>query len=847
MSALLKKESQEKNTKPNPRQRREVIAVNTRKAATLKDIIELVCTGEVSEKLRKLNADTANTTVKDFYKHEKNGVFMDGFKPSDMLPGATFRHADQLTEEDYMQCLINSLYNAPGIRDESWGYNLTSSFYMNILLPDRGKTKHSLCMLPIAVAMKYQGKGRFMERNILDYSNEKAKDKFSDAQTIGGKLPNCRYQREVDWAGFLAKPCCGHMNLTYGMRACECNKELIFSHYSNATHTYTSPVVRLIRQRHIRCEFSSAMLQSDQNSPHGASHYLMNMYPRDKSESHLRNLRVPIGMTDEETMAFMVFPVCKPTFRQLFCLTEEQDNNLYRRSQAGEGRLYNTMAYIHQSGVEQKNFGRWKTIQALETIHPGMSLWTPTPTPKTGRKKRKRETNNKFGFNYKALAAEGVCWIGELDNPWTWEEVEEEESDYVPYNSLWPKDMREAKLKIQELALQIQNYESTAFRKKLFQPLVGTVILPPEGFGANVSFEDVESRQRAAPWVEIPTSGVYKIWVDKHYQKEWWSDYLLTLMNFVKLDNNKVQRVNTKKEALQWLCTQPGTLGMQWMGHGNMFRTQTSGYMDDGYFHCGETTSRILGLRPPPKWPSCEVSADAFWLDNRLKAVPTLEFVAEGEHTRKFEQAMKVLTSKNMGEKIDKKDIRKKVYGLGEDIYDRNLWPSFWNELHNSMEVCSMRQLGAKTKLARNEPDIMVRQIQEEREAREHNLCISVGPRGAPSFGPANGETDGPSEYEYPTFKSFYERIFFVGLHNAFVDEFGHKPTNNMNLWSNNREAERKAYWVLTGESPGIEETLEETRKRLRQIVSPATENEKAPIPMKIICGMTKELFLPQD
>ena len=405
---------------------RQVVGVDRKNGASLIEVIELLCMNEVAMKHRQLCAKVAGTTVDNLYKKEKDDTgCKDGYKPGDMLPGATFGHAKYMDVSDYKQNWATSLQPR---EVQEWGQHMTTSFYTNVMLPERDPhLQHSLCGIPHQLAMKYKGVGRFLERNVVDHSNERARGFSCDPGEHGKKTPSCAYATEIQNAGFFMEDCKGHLACIKGKRPCECSKELICSPGSYQTFPFNSPLARLSRQWHARCELVNAMLQSDQMSPYGADHYLASMYSDDESESHLRFILLPIGMTDIWTMAFVRVAICQKTFCRLFCLSKGQDEYLFRMSK--EQQPLESMASIHRSEMKQEDLSPWRAIPALETIHPQAAELL---TLKGGTNKRKRMASQKdlFGFDFKGLVERGVSWhSGPRD-----EKTEEQKEDNVSVN-----------------------------------------------------------------------------------------------------------------------------------------------------------------------------------------------------------------------------------------------------------------------------------------------------------------------------------------------------------------------------------------------------------------------------
>jgi hypothetical protein len=266
-----------------------------------------------------------------------------------------------------------------------------------------------------------------------------------------------------------------------------------------------------------------------------------------------------------------------------------------------------------------------------------------------------------------------------------------------------------------------------------------------------------------------------------------------------------------------------------------MFRSYTSGYLDDGCFQAGDTTRELrVVIAPKPYQVDCEQTVESFWLDSRLCSIPYQGFVKEGGHTKKYFQALKELEAHNPAAEHDKREIFTQVFGF-YPTFDRNCWPVYWKEVHQCLTDIFLRKPNAKR----------IDAIKEGQEMNEQKNLVFCGPRRAISFSQADGEVDartGAPGYTYPSFRRFYKRIFFVGLLTAFTEEFGHEPTNDMNRWSDNREAERKAYWVVVGKSPGECEKIHETRNRLKRLVSPTAGNGRDAIPGWILCGLGKKL-----
>jgi hypothetical protein len=443
---------------------------------------------------------------------------------------------------DYIQNWATRLH--PREQNE-WGQHMTTSFYTNVQLPGRDPhLQHSLCGIPHQLAMKYKGVGRFLECNVVDHSNERARGISCDSGEHGKETPRCTYAREMQDAGFLMEDCKGHLTCSKGTRPCECSKELICSMGSYQTFPFNSPIARLSRQWHARCELVNAMLQSDPMSPNGADHYLASMYSDDESESHLRFILLPIGMTDIWTMAFVRVAICQKTFCRLFCLSKGQDEYLFRMSKDKQQPL-ESMASIHRSEMKQEDLRPWRAIPALETIHPQAA---DLLTWKGDTKKRKRVSQKDlFGFDFQGLVERGVSWRSGPGDQGMEEEDEDNESvdeslEMVclkNYNFGRPRNLQEAEVKMKLLKKEFREHTKMQAIKNRHETLVGTTILPPEGFRANIP------RAKADKWEEklghsIDEVGVFKIWVDKDHLETWWADYQLARLGLIQGEAHSV-------------------------------------------------------------------------------------------------------------------------------------------------------------------------------------------------------------------------------------------------------------------------------------------------------------------
>ena len=118
-----------------------------------------------------------------------------------------------------------------------------------------------------------------------------------------------------------------------------------------------------------------------------------------------------------------------------------------------------------------------------------------------------------------------------------------------------------------------------------------------------------------------------------------------------------------------------------------------------------------------------------------------------------------------------------------EPTWDRNKWSKNWLEEYSFL--CDLEDKGLLELLRPTKPC----SLNMERK------MIFVDNTGATGDTEDNyGQNEGQASY-----RSFCLRVYVVGLEMAFMHEFGHPPTTDMNRWSNNRTAERRAYWVVTG------------------------------------------------
>jgi hypothetical protein len=121
-----------------------------------------------------------------------------------------------------------------------------------------------------------------------------------------------------------------------------------------------------------------------------------------------------------------------------------------------------------------------------------------------------------------------------------------------------------------------------------------------------------------------------------------------------------------------------------------------------------------------------------------------------------------------------------------EPTWDRNKWSKDWGFEYDTL--CDLEECGLLYWLRPVKPSSLTGRQPGERLF----FCDNTGITG--DRFEDYGKTLGDASY-----RSFCLRVYVVGLELAFMHEFGHPPTTDMNLWSNNRAAERRAYWVVTG------------------------------------------------
>jgi hypothetical protein len=122
-----------------------------------------------------------------------------------------------------------------------------------------------------------------------------------------------------------------------------------------------------------------------------------------------------------------------------------------------------------------------------------------------------------------------------------------------------------------------------------------------------------------------------------------------------------------------------------------------------------------------------------------------------------------------------------------EPTWDRNLWSPNWSREYRYLcEMHEGRRLSHQMILGK--PDY----FDEFTCLNTSTFCDNTGVTGdsEDDFGQNNGIS---------SYRSFCLRVYVVGLEEAFIQEFGHPPSVDMNKWGNNRTAERRAYWVVTG------------------------------------------------
>lgn len=707
--------------------------------------------------------------------------FSDGFRPAEILPGGEFTELPGGLAE-YKE-LVKNLERRRRKGPLEWGY--TPSEYM----PYYTGWKNSLNKMPLdevtwQVMRFYDGK--LFSMNAHNYTLER----WSDEMT-GHHHPD-ELDLEVLNAGFLTVEC-GRSN---GKGKCQCNRELIFSPDSYRSFPLVSPYLRLERQSLIRNAYVNVIRQSDEGSDFKAEElckdedmvedededeedsfydldsaeakamgdnddfdrnrkecrpgdwYLMLMMPDDLGGDRdlERYIEVPVGRMNGVELVVQKITVCPDTFQKMFCLSPNQDLQLlrWRKGVMAEkidiNNLIDVTGKLHRCRTPiQKS---WPMCSLDKLSYPGKDALPQKTRPVlTGKRARSwwMETID-FGFNFEDMAKRGV--VGRSQSLITDGEIAQYEADRALISQLdqqqWDRFIA---------GLRRNDRDELWFGAWEAQTTPGmTMWVPAEGYQF--------------------AGRCYKFRIDSYFQETWWEG-LRCARGGKFLEEGGKHVEGTEYQLFESLCMQPGTLSIK--AHLARVSVKRSGFMKPPDLI--EGGSRQLQQKKNNK------EQHETWFHARMLGYPRDPDENQGAGSA-ARRKTPITPCINVSDFVQE-------FGHGP-TWDRNLWSKNWQREYRAM--CDMEESDQLPPWVGDKPE----SLQRFTRINPLGFCDNTGVTG-------DSNDDYGQNHGFASYRSFCLRVYVFGLEDAFMREFGHPPTTNMNLWSNNRTAERRAYWVVTG------------------------------------------------
>jgi hypothetical protein len=497
---------------------------------------------------------------------------------------------------------------------------------------------------------------------------------------------------------------------------------------------------------------------NDRSECRAVDWYLMAMYPHDhktKENDLERYIQVPLGVMNEVDLVQQTVTVCPDTFQKLFCLSPSQDLQLlkWRKGLNHDGidlrYLKDVMGMIHRCRVPLDQFVPKEILQDLK--YPGRDIpgiIRPVPTRKQARFRKKRPVD--FGFDFQEMSERGIIarpqgrlteegW-GQLDQEWdkAWSHADQLEHEY------WTRRCA---------AMDLNNRDDLVFGAWDKASECSTMWVPAEGY----HYEGL----------------LYKFRIISYCESIWRMALRWARRGQVLEDGLPVDR--PPAEIFKWLLFQPGTLSCK--------------------PHHSVTVRKSTKMKPP------ELVNETDHSKEHRQQEPAWVETRGGHHNENqtWYWARMVGYPRDMEEEVEPK--LPKVVCLNDferhfghsPTWDRNKWSKDWKG-----EFSALRITPGVSRLIGPMPHSLSSKCHNKSLPVCHltgqvlPFCDITGVTGdtLDVYGHSHG---------YASYNRFCQRVYVVGLENAFRDEFGHAPTTDMNLWSNNRAAERKAYWVVTG------------------------------------------------
>jgi hypothetical protein len=760
------------------------------------------------------------------------GKLGDGFWPTEGIPGSTImwqlacvaEYKSFLRELEGRRrgtgLLYGYAYSASGEnkREARLLYGYSPADYVPYHMGWESKTTTIPIEQAPAHVMRYYGKGVLCFRNAHLHTIER----WSDSRIRPG-LP-AELDVEVLNAPYLTQDC----GRSKGRGKCQCQREILCNAACYKSFPLVSPLLRLQRQAMTREAYANATRQSwyedylycgsidmehlcwdgeaakpkirKLKEPAGASpclqeclaadRYLMTMMPQepDGSRDMERYLDLPVGTMNRATLVLQRIIVCPDTFRKLFCISEAHDLQLLRwrklPSLTRQGLWFDeeTVQKVHRCRPIISDVH--KELSSVRDDLPGADKVTPA-------------------FNL--VGTEGVRRVkeGRKEDPhalWLWERLREvEERGVVPakhgpvrqrdvgrYLEMWEDEDEMAHKRFERFSegMQRNDRQDAAFGALGYNR--GEIHSPHQSCAERMA-DDFRWKGRTM-WLPAEgyrfRGGYYKFRVDSYFLEAWMEGLTMVMDGTAPIAETGY---SLEDDFFTFLLNLPGTLSCR---------------------PFSEVAVRRSYVMAPPCAPTlseyeCESEAweDPDWVElrgglhdehmtwfwsRRFGYPPDQEEDDESGKCRpNFE-----LFREHVGLFRGARGTREIFFGLFENEFghepswNRNFWTKYWREEFSALGY--LEELG----FMEPRPDHL-----PPRGNDRSAFCDVSGVTGDTydNFGTDTGE--------YTSFARFCHRVYVVGLEKAFEHEFGHGPTADMDRWSNNRSAERRAYWVVTGHS----------------------------------------------
>ncbi|MGL6292098.1 MAG: hypothetical protein ACRC2P_01490 [Eubacterium aggregans] len=488
--------------------------------------------------------------------------------------------------------------------------------------------------------------------------------------------------------------------------------------------------------------------------------YLMTMMPEeaDGSLDNERYVQLPIGSMNGVTLVMQKITICRDTFRKLFCLSIAEEGQLLRWSKgftgSRKGRWCNddTMLKVHRCRVLPRDM---IDEEIGHRIHPHLQK-----AKRTGIRKRikrpKVEGEDLFWSNLEQIERRGVV-----------------QRPLAPMTRLEKKEFGEQWEKQTELvSRRFKRFSQGMIRNDRQNPRFNAFVYS----WAEETEEDRRWRCRTM-WVPLEgylyDGNYYKFRIDSYFKELWFREHGKVMQGEVFGNPGRLFR---------YLMDIPGTLSCRMFSDVALRRSYVMEPPSVPY----KNESQDIDVEKDPDWVEVHGGKHRenetwFWqrknaypLDDDEEPIPSWK-AAKHSFTRYLDSV------EVGGDKMSWMTAFTTEFGHQPD-WDRNKWTKYWQEEFRAL--CHLETLGF----------IQGRPPQLRHPAVDDQFLF-CGVRGITSDTyDCYGE-----KHHHSSYASFCMRVYVVGLEKAFQDEFGHSPTTDMNEWSTNRSAERRAYWVVTG------------------------------------------------